>query len=49
MAKRTEYAFADLRRAFAKELGCPCFGIDCPDPGKTKRNPLIAAIMDLVA
>ena len=47
--KRTEYAFADLRRALAKELGGRGFGIDCPDPGNGTRNPLIAAVMDLVA
>jgi hypothetical protein len=48
-AKRTEYAFADLRRALAKELGDRGFGIDCPDSGSGARNPLIGAVMDLVA
>ena len=48
-AKRTEYAFADLRRALAKELGGRGFGIDCLDPGKATRNPLIGLVMDLVA
>jgi hypothetical protein len=48
-AKRTEYAFGDPRRALAKDLGTQGFGIDCPDNGNPPRNPLIAAIMDLVA
>jgi hypothetical protein len=48
-AKRTEYAFADLRRALAKDLGGPGFGIDCQVPGNAARNPLIALVMDLVA
>ena len=48
-AKRTEYAFADLRRALAKDLGGQGFGIDCRIPGNATRNPLIATVMDLVA
>ena len=48
-AKRTEYAFADLRRALAKDLGGEGFGIDCQMPGNATRNPLIATVMDLVA
>jgi len=48
-AKRTEYAFADLRRALAKDLGGQGFGIDCEIPGKAARNPLIGMVMDLVA
>ena len=48
-AKRTEYAFADLRRALAKDLGGQGFGIDCRVPGNATRNPLIATVMDLVA
>jgi hypothetical protein len=48
-AKRTEYAFADLRRALAKDLGGQGFGIDCEIPGKAPRNPLIGMVMDLVA
>jgi len=48
-AKRTEYAFADLRRALAKDLGGQGFGIDCRIPGNVTRNPLIATVMDLVA
>lgn len=47
--KRTEYAFADLRRALAKDLGGQGFGIDCRVPGNPSRNPLISAVMDLVA
>jgi hypothetical protein len=46
---RTEYAFADLRRALAKDLGGEGFGIDCQIPGNATRNPLIATVMDLVA
>jgi hypothetical protein len=48
-ARRTEYAFGDLRRALAKDLGAQGFGIDCQGNDKTTRNPLIAAVMDLVA
>jgi hypothetical protein len=48
-AKRTEYAFADRRRALAKDLGGQGFGIDCRVPGNATRNPLIATLMDLVA
>lgn len=48
-AKRTEYAFADLRRALAKDLGGQGFGSDCQIPGNATRNPLIATVMDLVA
>jgi hypothetical protein len=48
-AKRTEYAFADLRRILSKELGGRGFGIDCAVGAKATRNPLIAAVMDLVA
>jgi len=48
-AKRTEYAFGDLRRALAKDLGAQGFGIDCQGDDKATRNPLIAAVMDLVA
>ena len=45
----TEYAFADVRRALAKEIGRGGFGIDCHEPGKPDRNPLISTIMRLVA
>lgn len=48
-ANRTEYAFADLRRALAKDLGAEGFGIDCQICGSATRNPLIATVMDLVA
>ena len=48
-AKRTEYAFADLRRALAKDLGAHGFGIGCEKAGNGARNPLIGAVMDLVA
>jgi hypothetical protein len=48
-AKRTEYAFADLRRALAKDFPSTGFGIDCAASAKTTRNPLIAAVMRLVA
>ena len=47
--KRTEYAFADLRRALAKDLGGEGFGIDCEVPDNAARNPLIGIVMDLVA
>jgi len=45
----TEYAFADVRRALAKDLANEGFGIDCQDHAKPDRNPLISAIMRLVA
>ena len=48
-AKRTEYAFADLRRALAKDLGGQGFGIDCLADVKATRNPLLRAVMALVA
>jgi len=44
-----EYAFADVRRALARQLANEGFGIDCQDPGKPDRNPLISAVMRLVA
>jgi hypothetical protein len=47
--KRTEYAFADLRRRLAHDLGGEGFGIDCEDPGKPAKNWLLAAVMALVA
>jgi hypothetical protein len=31
----TEYAFADVRRALAKEIGRGGFGIDCHEPGES--------------
>jgi hypothetical protein len=48
-AKRTEYAFADARRALARDLSGQGFDIDCEIPGKAPRNPLIGMVMDLVA
>jgi hypothetical protein len=45
----TEFAFADVRRALAKEIGRGGFGIDCSDAGKSSKKPLIAVIMQLVA
>jgi hypothetical protein len=47
--KRTEYAFADLRRRLAQDLGGEGFGIDCADPGKPVQNRLLAAVMALAA
>jgi hypothetical protein len=48
-AKRTEYAFADVRRALAKDLAGEGFGIDCPADRKPPRNSLIATVLELVA
>jgi hypothetical protein len=45
----TEFAFADARRSLAKHLAREGFGINCQDPGKADRKPLISAIRDLVA
>ena len=47
--KTTEYAFADVRRSLAKQIAKEGFGIDCHDPDKPDRNPLIATVMRLVA
>lgn len=47
--ERREYAFADVRRSLAQEIGKPDFDIGCPIPLKPARNPLIATIMRLVA
>jgi hypothetical protein len=47
--KRTEYAFGDLRRSLAKDLGGQGFGIDCQAADNATRNPLIGIVMDLVA
>ena len=46
--KRTEYAFADLRRRLAQDLGGEGFGSDCGGASKPTQNPLIAAVMRLV-
>jgi SRSO17 transposase len=45
----TEFAFADVRRALAKDLAEQGFGGDCPDPGKPGEKSLISVIMGLVA
>jgi hypothetical protein len=45
----TEYAFADVRRSLPKHLPREGFGIDCQDPDKSTRKPLISAVMRLVA
>ena len=45
----TEYTFADVRRALAKDIANEGFGIDCQDHAKPDRNPLISAVMRLVA
>ena len=47
--KTTEFAFADVRRSLARHLAKEGFGIDCQDPGKPNRNPLISTVMRLVA
>ena len=47
--KTTEYAFADVRRSLARHLAKEGFGIDCQDPDKPDRNPLISTVMRLVA
>jgi IS4 transposase len=47
--KTTEYAFGDVRRSLAKEIGKEGFGIDCQSPRKPERNPLISTVMRLVA
>ncbi len=47
--RRTEYAFADVRRALAHDLADVGFGVDCGNPSHGTRNPLIAAVMGLVA
>ena len=45
----TEYAFADVRRALAKEIARGGFDIDCSESGKPSKKPLISVIMRLVA
>jgi hypothetical protein len=45
----TEYTFADVRRTLTKDLANEGFGIDCQDHAKPDRNPLISAVMRLVA
>lgn len=48
-ARRTEYAFADVRRALVHDLADVGFAVDCGDPGHGTRKPLIAAVMGLAA
>jgi hypothetical protein len=45
----SEFAFADVRRSLARHLAKEGFGIDCQDPDKPDRNPLISTVMRLVA
>jgi hypothetical protein len=47
--RRTEYAFADVRRALAHALADGGFRVDCGNPNHGTRNPLIAVVMGLVA
>jgi len=47
--RRTEFAFADVRRALAHEFADGGFGVDCGNPPQGTRNPLIAVVMGLVA
>jgi len=46
---RTEYAFADVRRTMANEIGHQDFVIGCPKSGKPPRNSLLQSFMRLVA
>ncbi|NEV65366.1 IS701 family transposase [Thiorhodococcus minor] len=45
----TEYAFADVRRALAKDIAEEGFGSDCPKSGKAQRKSFISEVMRLVA
>ena len=45
----SEYAFADVRRSLAKHLARESLGIGCQDPDKAHQEPLISAVMRLVA
>jgi hypothetical protein len=45
----TEYAFADVRRTLAKDHANEGFGIERQDRAKPDRNPLVSAVMRLVA
>lgn len=47
--KRTEYAFADVRRIIADEIGKPDFDIGCHKLRKSANNSLLETIMRLVA
>jgi hypothetical protein len=47
--KRTEYAFADVRRIIADEIGNPGFIIGCHKLHKSAQNTLLQTFMRLVA
>lgn len=47
--QRTEFAFADVRRTLAEEIGKPGFVIGCHKSHKPKENRLLQAFMRLVA
>ncbi len=47
--KRTEFAFADVRRIIAHEIGQPNFDIGCSKTAKPAQNSLIQIFMRLVA
>ena len=47
--ERSEYAFADLRRALTRDLSNEGFGIRCPDSPKPPQNTLIARLLALAA
>ncbi|MTW21250.1 hypothetical protein [Allochromatium palmeri] len=48
-ARRTQYTFADLRRAFAKALTGENFEGDCAAPSKPPPNSIADALLRLVA
>ncbi len=48
-ANRTEFAFADVRRTIANEIGKPNFSIVCHDLSITKHNSFLRTVMRLVA
>ena len=47
--KRTEFAFADVRRAIADAIAKQGFDIGCPEVTKPKRKSLLSTFMRLVA
>ena len=48
--RANEFAFADVRRALpAMALDGESFGLDCPTAGNPPTNPLITAVLRLVA
>ena len=47
--KTTEFAFGDVRRSLAKDIGKGSFDIDCQSPRKPERNSIISTVMRLVA